>query len=83
MLFRLDQYFYFRTVIAENATLHRYVAQNSRSMFRATSDVVGSSVLTISQKSFSDFFYEPQLSNTNAVFKIKHSNPMRSQGTLI
>ena len=56
MFFRVDQYFDFIIVSAENTTLHKYIAQNVRSIFRAISEIVGNPVLVPSQKSINWFF---------------------------
>lgn len=54
-LFRVDQYFDFIIVSTENATSHKYIVQNGRSIFRTTSEIVGNSVLILSQNSLSGF----------------------------
>lgn len=50
-LFKIDQCRDFIIVNAENSTLHKYIVQNSRSTFRAISDVLGHPDLIPSQNS--------------------------------
>jgi hypothetical protein len=45
LLFRVNQYFDFIIVDAENASLHKYVLQNGRSICRTISEIAGNSVL--------------------------------------
>lgn len=63
MLFRVDGYFDFTVVSAENSISHTYVVQNE-----AISEVVGNSVLVSSQRSLKEV-YEIQASNSNCSFE--------------
>lgn len=64
---------------AENATLHKYILQDSRSMFRTSPEVIGNSVLILSQRKLvndscfphpKDSFFS-QVSSTYNIFKSK------------
>lgn len=64
MLFGVDGCFDFIFVSAKNSISHTYVVENERSMFRATSEMVGNSVLVSNQSSLKEV-YEIQASNSN------------------
>jgi hypothetical protein len=53
--FRVDQYFYFKLILAGKFALHKYIIQNGRSVFGAISEMVGNSVLIPNQNVFSGF----------------------------
>lgn len=75
VFFRVDGFFFFIVVNAENAVLHKYIVQNSRSMLGAISEIVGNSVLILNPNLLNDFFNEIQeLTIKTTVFKIKHFN---------
>jgi hypothetical protein len=54
---RVDWYFDFITVNAENLTSLRHRVQNGRSMVRGISNFAGNSVVLPSQNSSNDFFF--------------------------
>lgn len=57
VFFRIDGFFFFFIIVsAENAVLHKYIVQNSRSMLGAISEIVGNSVLILSPNLLNDFF---------------------------
>lgn len=63
MLFTVDQRFQFIITIAENVTLHKYIAQTGRNSIRAISETVGNSFLISSQTSFNDLLKDILLGN--------------------
>lgn len=73
MFFRVNQYFDFIIVNAENTTSHKCIIQNDRSMLRAPFKTIGNSVLIIGQNSCNDFFSVKFKSATlTLMFQIKH-----------
>lgn len=54
---------------AENDTLHKYVIQNGRRMFRGISEIVGLSILVPRQNSFNDFLWNPSQQFTQQPWK--------------
>lgn len=64
MLFGVDACFDFIVVSAKNSISHTYVVENERSMFRATSGMVGNSVLVSNQSPLKEV-YEIQANNSN------------------
>lgn len=55
MFSRVGRYSNFILMNAENDTLHKYVIQNGRRMFRGISEIVGLSILVPRQNLFNDF----------------------------
>lgn len=70
VFFRVYLHFDFIVFSAEDAALHKYVVQDSRSMVKAISEIGGNSVQISSHNLFNDFifFNATQI----AGFKIKH-----------
>lgn len=81
VLFRGDHCFDW-IINAESITSQKKAAWKGKRMLKPFSEIVGNSVLFSRQNSQNNFFHETQVSNPTAVFKIKHSNPMRSKDKL-
>lgn len=78
---RIDQYFHFIIINAENATLHKHITQNGRSMFKVISEIIEKFALIPSQNS--SFLLRLVLTIHIVMFKIKYSNVIVIQTKLI
>lgn len=68
MFSRVDWYFDFIVSNSENATLHKCLVQRGRSMFKATSEIVGNFPLIWSQHSFNYFLKTLKSATQTAYF---------------
>lgn len=78
---RIDQYFHFIIINAENATLHKHITQNGRSMFKVISEIIEKFALIPIENS--SFFVKLILTIHIVMFKIKHDYVIIIQTKLV